>query len=480
MNPHYPSIATLFLLLLSIIPHADAFSPSLAELDQKARALTSRRFTDEAQTRHLEETVADMTKADAEDPRTLFWKGYLLDRAQQSAQAAKVWKRSLDLLRSSNDASGRRLEAETAILLGAWELGEGRGQAAADRAEQAIQADPRKVDAYRLLIDASFQLGQLDHADDLLAKQTANLASVPSDVLMVRFTLLNDRGQWKEIERLVLDRRQHRPTCPTALYFAGRLADRAGNESRAMLLFVLASLNGAARADSTMKADEWISKRAYERLAHPEDAPRDLLWVHDLVARYEIGMRRGLPIDFSERDQAAAAAKALPAASPEERLARDHLVATLELLAGRPKLAQPIWNRLTTDFPDFVPAWCRRAEIEEVDPKPQVRDQAISSWKKAFDQEPDHPLVRDRIRLGVEIQPTDQGVLINQLARWSPAQQIGWNPGDVILSIGSQKLAELPPIDRLRLVRLFSGGPLRRQDPSHTIHEDDVSLLLLD
>jgi tetratricopeptide (TPR) repeat protein len=461
-------------------------SPLLADpidlhaLDRQARALTSRRFTDEAQVRRFEETIAEMKRLFPNEPASLYWQGLLLDRAHQSAEGATLWKQSLEANSSSTDSRSKVWRADAATLLGAHELGLGNGEEGAKLAEQAIAAHPQKIEAYRLLIDASFQLGDLARAERTLREQTADLATVPSELMMCRFALLADQGKWTDIDALVRSRRKHRPFCPAALYFAARLADRDQQADRAAVLMVLASLNGSPRSESGLRSDEWISRRAYERLAHPEQAPRDVLWVHDIVARYEIGQRRGLPVDGSERAAAILAAESFPATSPEQQTARQHLLATLELWEGKLDSAGRRWRSLSVDQPEIVPAWCRLAELEEVDPDPVTQARAPASWQRGADLEPNHPLVRDRIRLGIEVKSVAEGVKIQRVERFSPAEEIGWNTGDILQQISRQNLTKIPTIERLRLVRLFSGGEVVWLDPTGTPQEQDVPLLLLE
>jgi tetratricopeptide (TPR) repeat protein len=459
---------------------ADDRPTSLDELDDRARALTSRRFVNDKQIRLWEETVAELAQVYPNDPISLYWAGVMLDRSSRLDEASARWNDCIERIGTTSELRLLSILADAATLLGATELAAGNGQRAFDLARKAMQANPQKIEAYRLLLDAAFQLDRLDDAKKIITDRTEPVENARSEVLMARLTLLADRGEWNEIASVVDRRRQSRPYCSAALLFAARLADRQQRSAEASPLFVLASLNGPSQGESTMRADDWISRRAYERLARPDEASRDLLWVHDLAMRLEVGTRRGLPLDLSELQESIDAAQQLPTSTAAEKLARTHLLATLQLFAGRLKEAEKAWRSLTLDYPDFVPAWCRRAEFEEASENPTVRAEARKSWSRGFELEPNHPLVRDRTRLGLEVEAAEKGVRLVRVERYSPAEEIGWGAGDIITQIGNFPLDRETTLERLRRVRLFGGGEVRWLDPAGLAHQEDVSFLLLD
>jgi tetratricopeptide (TPR) repeat protein len=466
------------LALVWLTLSANGADPS-DDIDLIARPLLSRRTTSEEQIRRLRESVDAKLKSDPNDPATLFWSGVLLDRAGQPTEAAKLWERTLQHPTSSQRPSPRWV-ADAATLLGAWRLGRGEGEPAFLLARQAMDADPAKIEAYRLLVDAAFAQGRLERAEPILREQTTPLSSANSNVLWVRLHLMEDLGEWGPLEQLARERLATRPCCPAGLYYAGRLADRRKEGDRALVLFALAAVNAETGSDAALRSEDWLSRRAYERLAKPEDSVRDFLWVFEIAQRLEIGSRRGLPIDTSETPEALAAARTLPSTDRETTLLATHLLATLELYAGQPENAFQRWTRLAQDYPDFPPAWCRLAEFEEVSPDPAIRRQAKLSWEKGARLAPNHPLVRDRTRLGIEVEPTSAGVRIVRVERYSPAEEIGWNPGDTLVRVSGKPLPKLTPIEQLRLVRLFGGGPVEWEDPTGGQHREDISFLLLD
>ncbi len=174
--------------------------------------------------------------------------------------------------------------------------------------------------------------------------------------------------------------------------------------------------------------------------------------------RLEVGTRRGLPVDLTELQATIEAAKRLPSTTPEEKLARNHLLATLHLFAGRWEEAEKTWKSITQEHPDFVPAWCRQAEFEEASDNPSVRAKAKESWTHGLELEPKHPLVRDRTRLGIDVEAVEKGVRLVKVERYSPAEEVGWGTGDIITQTGNTPLDRLPTLERFRRVRLFGGG----------------------
>jgi tetratricopeptide (TPR) repeat protein len=477
MTPFFPWIGAM---AGAVLLAADPSPARLHELDARAQAATSRRFVNDKQIRQWEETVAELVHDYPKDPISLYWSGVMLDRSNKPAEASARWKECIERIGNANDSRLSSLLADASTLLGTIELATGHGQKAFDFARKALEANPEKVEAYRLLTDAGFQLARLDDVKAIIAARTEPLENASSEVLMARLTLLADRGEWDEIASIVDRRRRSRPLCPAALLFAARIADRQRKTPQASALFVLASLNGPNQGESTMRADDWISRRAYERLARPEDAPHDLIWVHDLTMRLEVGTRRGLPLDLTELQGTISAAKELPTSTREEKLARNHLLATLQLFARQWDEAEKTWMSMTLDHPDFVPAWCRRAEFEEASDDPAIRAKAKSSWTRGFDLEPKHPLVRDWTRLGVDVEVVERGVRLARVERYSPAEEIGWGVDDIITQVGSLPLDRLTTMERIRRVRLFGGGEIHWIDPAGRTHQVDVSYLLLD
>lgn len=204
------------------------------------------------------------------------------------------------------------------------------------------------------------------------------------------------------------------------------------------------------------------------------------VWVADMLARYEIGERRGLPADYSELPSVLEAAKRLTATDEVASILKDHLVASLELFSGRPDVAKPRWKQVVEKWPRFVPALCRLAEVTEGEGTATSIKRAKDLWIKAAELEPDNPLVRDHVRFGVEVSSTPDGVRIDKLDPLSPASDAGLAVGDTIIKINRSDLASLQAIERLRLVRLFTGGEIKYKAKGGELMTSDVPLLLLD
>ena len=95
-----------------------------------------------------------------------------------------------------------------------------------------MQANPQKIEAYRLLLDAAFQLDRLDDAKKIIADRTEPVENARSEVLMARLTLLADRGESKLLPlSIAVDKVA--PTAPPP--FSSPLAWPIGNSVRRKL-----------------------------------------------------------------------------------------------------------------------------------------------------------------------------------------------------------------------------------------------------
>ena len=479
-----PLITVLMLLMAQNRAGGASAEPlSIDRLHLQAKALSAERHATPQQLDRFADRVSRMARDFPEDAVSLYWKGILIDREREpdrAGQAEKLFEQSLHSKTASSSAVRSEITYRSAVMLGLIRLGQGKGEEAIRLARESLELNPAPPEAYRLLIDGAFQASRPEDALEVLRSKVAADSQISSQVLDLYLGLLLQLGDRDELKEAVNRRLKTNPTCPSANYFAAVLQSQKGETSpKVDVLYLLASLNGAGNSDSTIRAQDYLSRRVLDRLM-AESSDTDWAWVSDMVARYEIGERRGLPSDFGELPAVETVARRLPAEDQLTTNLKDHLLATLDLLEGHPEKAKPRWERVVRQWPLFVPALCRLAEVLEAEGTPESTDQALSLWKQALTVEPENPLVRDHVRLGLDVHATRDGVEVDRVVEFSPASEAGLAASDTILAINGKELTSLPLIERLRRVRLFTGGELRWKTKSGDVMSSEVPLLLLE
>ncbi len=123
---------------------ASPSSDRLHELDDRANALTSRRFVSDKQIRQWEETVAELKRDFPNDPISLYWTGVMLDRSNRTEEASAKWKECVERIGTTKESRLLSILASASTLLGATELAAGQGERAFDLAQKAMNANPEK------------------------------------------------------------------------------------------------------------------------------------------------------------------------------------------------------------------------------------------------------------------------------------------------------------------------------------------------
>lgn len=431
----------------------------LAELVERIESIASNRFADESATLRLDALVEEAIERYPREPATLYWRGYLLDRDRRTDEAAAVWKKCLEVEGEVDARLAGRFRAQAAAMLGAVRLEQGDAGEAKRLALRAVQEDAESPLGHRLLVDAGFAKGNFDDALAQLRIAFDRDGGRRPELDDLYFSLLARTGRWDELDRDVGRRLARDRTDPVANHFAGRLWERHGDATRASLHHILAALNGSTKLDSTFRSLEWLGRAAGEGPTPPSVAA-----AFDWTSRCEARLAYGLENDAEEVGEARKALAASPREPPPADLIHRHLAATLDFVEGKLPAARSAWEEIVRQDPGFAPASCRLAQILEVEEDPASRRRAEELLRGARAVHPHHALVREHDRMGATLQPTEGGVAIDALSAFSPLAEVGLQPGETIAWLDRKRLADLPPIDRLRRVRLFGGGSIRAVD----------------
>jgi tetratricopeptide (TPR) repeat protein len=434
---------------------------TLAELVERMESIASDRFADESAVERLRALVQEAFERFPSEPAALYWRGFLLDRDRQTDEAASLWEECLRLEGEADERLTRRFRARAAAMLGAVQLERGDAAEAKRLALRAVREDPESPLGHRLLIDASFAGGKFDDALDQLRGAFEREGGRRTELDDLYFSLLARTGNWDELGRDVGRRLQRDRTDPVANHYAGKLWERKGDASRASVHHILAALNGSTQLDSTFRSLEWLG-----RASAPGDgpAPPSLVVAFDLTSRCESRLAFGLENDAEEIAEARQALAASPGEPPPAVLVQRHLAATLDFVEGKLPAARMAWEEIIKRDPAFAPAACRLAQILEVEEDPASRARAEELLRSARALHPRHALVREHDRIAAKLRATEGGVTIDALAYDSPLAVVGLQAGQTIARLDRKRLADLPPIERLRRVRLFGGGTIGAVD----------------
>ncbi|MBX9653061.1 hypothetical protein K2Y11_05510 [bacterium] len=476
--------SSIVCLIFSGNTFAVSSGPSLDQLHRESVIFAADRHPSDRQLERLTDRVRRMKQQFPEDAVSHYWNGVIIDRSREPGKegdAERAFQTALTATSASVPETLSDVRSRAAVMLGLIKLGQGKASEAKTLAEEAIRINPLSRTAYQLFVDASFQANALDEAERMLKGAMDRDSHASGELLDLYFGLLLQEGKRETLQKAVEQRLLADPTSAAANYFSAFLMLQDDPKSAAAeRRFVVASLNGGRQQESFIRSQDYLSRRVLDRLMSSPNPDAEWAWVADMIARYEIGERRGLPADFSELSSVLDAAKCLAATDEESALLKDHLVASLELFSGRPEAAKPLWENVASKWPGFVPALCRLAEVTEAEGAEPARKRAKELWIKAEAIEPENPLVRDHLRFGVEVTSTPDGVRIDKLDPLSPASDAGLASGDTIVKINRTNLTLLKPIERLRLVRLFTGGDITYKTKGGELLTSDVPLLLLD
>jgi tetratricopeptide (TPR) repeat protein len=475
-------------LIVCVIFSGDAFAdisgPTLDQLHRESVILAADRHPSDMQLERLADRVHRMNQQFPGDAVSHYWHGVIIDRSREPGKEGDAEQAFQNALKSASRSSPETISDvryRAAVMLGLIKLGQGTASDAKTLAQEAIRINPDRPAAYRLLVDASFQANALVEAEKMLNSAIERDSNASGELLDLYFGLLLQEGKRGTLQKAVDQRMMADPTSAAANYYSALLMSQEDPKSAAAeRRFIVASLNGGRQQESVIRSQDYLSRRVLDRLMSSPNPDAEWAWVADMIARYEIGERRGLPADYSELSSVLDAAKRLAATDEESALLKDHLVASLELFSGRPEVAKPLWEKVVSKWPRFVPAICRLAEVTEAEGTEPAIERANDLWAKAAAIEPDNPLVRDHVRFGVEVSATPDGVRIDKLDPLSPASDAGLASGDTIVRINRSDLPVLKPIERLRLVRLFTGGEIKYKTKGGELMTSDVPLLLLD
>jgi hypothetical protein len=467
--------AVLVIILAAAM--STAFAEEFGSIDQvhaECLALAARRHPSPVDQDRLQTRVDWLSEEFPEDSITLYWQSFLMDKFRRE-DPALLLEKSLKSSSRAETASARQARGRALVLLASIRLADLQPAMAEQLALEALEIHPESVDACRLLVDACFATGRLDACTQSLATH-ARRPSATAGIWEIYTLLLLQQGRHVELEATLDERERVDTCCPVCLFHRGIEAEAAGDRKRGDELLAWASLNGSSDLETTARAQEILSRRAIDHLQRPGQPETIVAYVHDLILRMEIGLRRGLPIDDDHLREALKLSR--DGKADVNSPARCYFALTAELLAGRAD--EEDWKAFGKRWPTSVAARARIAEILLASNDPARRREGEQTLAAALSLRSNHPLVRDLIRLGVAVQPSEDGVVIHRLESMSPLADAGLSAGDVVTQVGAAKLNERPAFERLRAVRLFTGGPIEWRTPDGAERREDVPVLLLD
>lgn len=454
-------------------------STDIDTLHVAIRTLAGKRYPTEEESQRLQTLLGELESRYPDEPVWLYWQAYQLDQTPNSADVERLLRLCLANSGTCAKATLDEIHANAATLLGAIRLGQGKADEAKSLALQAIELRPSDGKGYRLLVDATFDLHASDQAAEILTQAARGQPDGDPEIREMELSLLVQLGRWDQLAQRVAAILEHDATDSVAHHFRALGLIHDGKGKTADVHHVLAVLNGPSRLISTATSDEWLS-RSNPLFAADETPKPSLALAYEYVQRCEARLSRALEQDNQEWAIAKEILQQVMPASPEERLVLTHLRATMELIGGDLQAARDHWESILVDWPNFVPALCRLAQILEIESNPRDRARAKELLSHARRLGPRHPLVREMDQLGLELSLIEGGVTVEGLSVDSPLAGLGIQKGSKILAVDGEDLSALSPLERLRRARAFSGGTLLVQTPAGAEKKLDVSILLFE
>lgn len=477
LSPALRTVA-VFLAIGSRFPPAAvaAAEPSTVdEIHHAIRALADKRYPTAAESARLDQLVEEARLRFPREPVALYWQAYVMDRTPTEAEVARLLEACLAVQGTSTDAVAREVHARAATLLGAIRLAQGKAPEAKALAQRAIELAPAAPAGYRLFVDAAFNLGVSEEAARMLADASQQESAPSPEIREMYFSLLIQMGRWQELEGAVAVALKGEPSDGVAHHFRARALARSDGTDRVAVDHAIAALNGSPRLVSTSLSQEWLARANLDN-----SRVTGLVGAYDLVMRCEARMARGLEHDSDEIRQAGDLLRKLTPRDADEQLVTSHLQATLAMVHGDVETARRLWEVIEREWPHFVPALCRLAQILEIDSDAKQNARARELVARAKRACPTHPLVREFDQLGLRLALGDADVVVEDINAASPLVDVGVQKGDRILAADGVELATLPAMERLRRIRFFSGGVLRLVSPAGQKRDVEVPILLFE
>lgn len=404
-------------------------------------------FPDENQQAELDQLLIEADARFPNDAEILNWSGYRWDRRGKLDQAEAAWRDALRAFEVMPQPKRSELEAMITQRLGFLVLSRGKADEAAALAKRSIAVAPSDIGGYQLLADSALENGKLAELASLLNEAASRPGPAREEIGWLYLDLLAKTGDWNALEEVLEGTPDLNPPTGERHHFLALLAQRSGNR-RGEIIHHWIAVENASRSDRW----EAESRTRLDQLINVPPAGG----VVDPVAEV-IFQSRGL-FDEAAAEKLAARAEDFMPTSPAEELLRGYAQALASEKLGDSDGAQARWNRILQRWPAFVPALISAADLVEV---AGDYDAAVKLRTRARMLRPEHRMVRELYRLGGTFRLVPDGAKVILVEPDGVLEGVGIQPGDVVVALDDQPLAELSPRDQLQRIRQFFGGRVR-------------------
>lgn len=430
---------TIALLAAMEAPEMDLSLPRIVErlsrIERKAYPTTDDLHA-------FDDLLRRVKKLYPDEPVTSYWQGIAAERQGDPANAERHWREVLELLDVGKNRDPS-LMSDCYVRLGYLCLATDRAEEANRLGRRAATLSPSRVPPLALVADASLANGQVVSAIAFLESAQSREESPPA-ARWLTWELLAMVGEWERL-RIALDRFEVNAFSAEIEHFRALLAGSEADRLGELLHHFLAAEIGGGFGKLTMRSE----RRLDRMLSQEEESTASLRpWLAAIRTTRDLN-------DLVTCDQLL---RSLESAQPVQELVAWHLRARCLVEAGRSREALTLWQRTNERWPTFVPALLATGELIEV---LDDANEASPWFEKAKALAPDARGVREHFRLGLTLAIDEAGVRVVAMDAASPMQEIGVQPGDILLRLDGAPLDDLPPRTRLRRVRRFSGGEVQ-------------------
>lgn len=399
-----------------------------------------------------------------DEPAVLYWRAHACDvearhgstlarSADQNAE--ELWSRAIERAGLLPAAESMRIHAKCHIRLGQSRLADSNGAKAAEHARCAIALSPLDIASYDLLVDTALRTGRIYETVAVLHKAAYTLGGRQPDLWSLYFEQLTQLGESDELARTLRAELARMHSWDDRDHFLAVLAEAEGNAILA-LAHHFSAVQTTARDRRTTRRSQFYVDQQYQ--LNPRNVSGNF---GKLLAAWRAS---------EHRERARTAIDALDefrGNSDAESLFTLHIRATAWTTLGKLDLATQTWREAIARRPDDVSAACQLAEALEALGQPNEADTLFAAARA---RRANNWKVEQVFRLGATLRLDPAGVRVAALEDDSLLGRAHVPVGAVFTQLEGEALEDLPPLERMRLVRMFQGGPaVYRTTGGHTV-----------
>jgi tetratricopeptide (TPR) repeat protein len=388
------------------------------------------------------------------DMAVLYWYGEERDLAERLAPiserpvrptAVQLWQDALTGKTILGDEPARRLLSRCHHRLGMQRLADHDARRATEHARAAVTLAPTDLSGYELFVDAALRTGNVFEPIALLAAAAQQHGNEQPDLWSLLFDELIQMGDWSQLAGVLRAQLHRMGSWEDRDHYLARLAEAENRRPAAFIHHFLAMQTGDPDRRTACRSREFVD-RLYQLDPAALSGRLEVLLTAYRTSEQRDRAERSLELLRTHR-----------ADSDAEQVFVEHVRATAFTVLGRYDRAMESWRRILELRPDYAPASCFVAELLQIGGKEAEADSILGA---VCAKHPNNWKVRQMTRLGARLRLHPNGVRVAAVEKAGPLARAGIGAGAVLLTLAGEALEDLAPLERLRHVHSFQGGPV--------------------